>query len=61
MLLDTMPARTGTCVVVGSSSGIGLAIARRLALEGRRVAMLARRSDVLEVQAGLVNAYRRRQ
>ena len=55
MLLDAMPARTGTCIVVGSSSGIGLAIARRLALEGRRVAMLARRGEVLEVQAGLVN------
>jgi decaprenylphospho-beta-D-erythro-pentofuranosid-2-ulose 2-reductase len=55
MLLEAMPARTGTCVVVGSSSGIGLAIARRLALEGRRVAMLARRGEALEVQAGLVN------
>ena len=50
-----MGERTGTCIVVGSSSGIGLALARRLALEGRRVAMLARRGEELEVQADLVN------
>jgi NAD(P)-dependent dehydrogenase (short-subunit alcohol dehydrogenase family) len=50
-----MRSRTGTCIVVGSSSGIGLAVARRLALEGRKVAMLARRAKELDQQTALVN------
>lgn len=50
-----MSPRNGTCVVVGASSGIGLAVARRLAQSGRKVAMLARRAGELEAQAALVN------
>lgn len=50
-----MAARNGTCIVVGSSSGIGLAVARRLALAGRKVAMLARRETELRAQAATTN------
>jgi NAD(P)-dependent dehydrogenase (short-subunit alcohol dehydrogenase family) len=50
-----MPSRTGTCIVVGASSGIGLAVARRLAQGGRRVAMLARRRSELEAQVVTTN------
>jgi 3-oxoacyl-[acyl-carrier protein] reductase len=35
-------------LVTGGSEGIGLAVARRLAVEGARVAICARRGDVLE-------------
>jgi len=42
-------------VVVGASSGVGLALARRLALEGHPVAMLARREEELTHHAGLIN------
>jgi 3-oxoacyl-[acyl-carrier protein] reductase len=40
-----------TAVVCGASSGIGLAIAEALAEEGARVAMFARRRDLLEREA----------
>ncbi len=50
-----MPQRSGTCIVVGSSSGIGLAIARRLAQSGRKVAMLARRQAELTAQVATSN------
>jgi NAD(P)-dependent dehydrogenase (short-subunit alcohol dehydrogenase family) len=50
-----MPPRTGTCIVVGASSGIGLAVARRLAIGGRKVAMLARREIELKAQAATTN------
>ncbi len=46
-----MTSRTGTCIVVGASSGIGVAVARRLALSGRKVAMLARREADLRAHA----------
>ncbi len=36
------------CIVVGASSGIGAALARRLCLEGRKVALLARRPAELK-------------
>ena len=47
--------RNGTCVVVGASSGIGLAVARRLAQSGRKVALLARRHNELDAQVALCN------
>lgn len=50
-----MVARTGTCIVVGASSGIGLAVARRLCLSGRKVAMLARREAELRAQVATAN------
>lgn len=50
-----MPSRRGPCIVVGSSSGIGLAVARRLAASGRQVAMLARRANELQAQVGTTN------
>ncbi|MFK7741311.1 MAG: SDR family NAD(P)-dependent oxidoreductase [Planctomycetota bacterium] len=50
-----MSKRTGTCIVVGASSGMGLAIARRLCGEGRRVAMLARREAELAAHVELIN------
>ena len=49
-----MPIR-GTAIVVGASSGIGLAVARRLAQEDRVVAMVARREGELKNQADLIN------
>lgn len=45
----------GTCIVIGASSGMGTAVARRLALEGRKVAMLARREPELKAQAAAIN------
>ena len=43
-----------TAIVCGASSGIGLAIAERLAGEGANVAMLARRRDLLAREADRV-------
>src|SRR5687767_4878282 len=44
-----MPALTGrTAIVTGASSGIGLATARALVVEGARVALGARRTERLE-------------
>ena len=51
-----MPRRTGTAIVVGASSGIGAALARRLALEGRKVAMLARREPELRAVAATIES-----
>lgn len=46
---------TGTIVVVGASSGIGEALAVRLAHDARPVAILARRRDALERIAARAN------
>jgi 3-oxoacyl-[acyl-carrier protein] reductase len=43
-------------LVTGSSSGLGLAIARELAQEGAAVALVARRQDELERQAADISA-----
>jgi decaprenylphospho-beta-D-erythro-pentofuranosid-2-ulose 2-reductase len=52
-----MPATFQRAVVVGASSGIGEAIARRLAAEGARVALVARRREELaRVQAAIQEA-----
>ncbi len=50
-----MSSRSGTCIVVGASSGIGLAIARRLAIAGRKVALLARRDKELRAMVTTIN------
>ncbi|HEX5053062.1 MAG TPA: SDR family NAD(P)-dependent oxidoreductase [Planctomycetota bacterium] len=50
-----MVSRSGSCIVVGASSGIGLAVARRLAIEGRKVAMLARRESELRAMVATTN------
>ena len=45
-----------TAIVCGASSGMGLAIAERLAGEGANVAMFARRRDLLEREAERIGA-----
>jgi 3-oxoacyl-[acyl-carrier protein] reductase len=42
-------------LVTGASSGLGLAIARELAHEGARVAMVARRAELLTTEAAAIN------
>jgi 3-oxoacyl-[acyl-carrier protein] reductase len=46
-------------LVTGASSGLGLAIARELALEGASVAIVARRADQLERAAADITAHSR--
>ena len=43
-------------IVVGASSGLGAALVRRLALQGYRVAALARREEALEKLGQAINA-----
>jgi 3-oxoacyl-[acyl-carrier protein] reductase len=45
-----------TAIVCGASSGIGLAIAEALAIEGANVSMFARRRDALEREAERIGA-----
>lgn len=45
-----------TAIVCGASSGMGLAIAERLAAEGANVAMLGRRRELLEREADRIGA-----
>ena len=48
--------RGRTAIVCGASSGLGLAAAEALAEEGANVAMLARRREQLELDAGRIGA-----
>jgi NAD(P)-dependent dehydrogenase (short-subunit alcohol dehydrogenase family) len=50
----TSPLDGRTALVTGASRGVGLAVARTLALAGARVALLARSADVLAREAGAI-------
>ena len=50
----TTPLKNTVALITGSSSGIGAAIASRLAAEGAAVALVARRRDRLEDLAGTI-------
>jgi len=50
------PSPHSTCVVTGASSGIGLALARQLAAQGRGVTLVARREDRLRAVAEEIHA-----
>ena len=44
-----------TCIIVGASSGIGAALAKRLAADGCKVALLARRKDRIAQVVGEID------
>lgn len=47
-------------VITGASSGIGEAVARKLATQGLQVVLVARRQDRLETLAGEIRGWRKR-
>ena len=51
-----MAPLTSVALITGASSGIGLELARRLAREGTKVALVARRRDLLEGLAAEIRA-----
>jgi len=51
-----LPSTFAVALVTGASSGIGLELARRLAREGTKVALVARRRDLLEGLAAEIRA-----
>ncbi|CAN5198704.1 SDR family NAD(P)-dependent oxidoreductase [soil metagenome] len=51
---------TKTAIIVGASSGIGEALARRLGRAGYRIALVARREDELERVAARINQREKR-
>lgn len=55
-LLPATPLHPRLCgILIGASSGIGAALARRLADEGYTVALLARRTDLLQTLCDEIN------
>ena len=53
--LHRAPGKTAA-IIVGASSGIGAALARRLAREGYGLALLARRAEALDEVCEQINA-----